>query len=201
MTLFEPPIPGETPIDDISGLKIKGITTRAELNTFEAANIDKVVAKYLATRPTRRSARFNYAWCLKLHKQMFGEVWNWAGVPRVTKLNIGMASHAIPENLAMLLQDLESWPGFKIGSFEQAARLHHRAVQIHPFLNGNGRWARMLANIWLKLNRQPVTRWPEKVIGTTSEVRAHYMAAIIKADGGELDDLIAMHREFAEKID
>ena len=71
MTLFEQPIPGETPIDDLSGLKIKGITTRAELNLFEATNIEKVAAKYLTVRPSRRSAKFTYDWCLKLHQQMF----------------------------------------------------------------------------------------------------------------------------------
>lgn len=199
MTLFGPAIPGETPIDDLSGLKIKGISTRAELNIFEAANIEKVAARYLTIRPTRRSAKFTYDWCLKLHQQMFGDVWEWAGVPRVRELNIGIASHAITENLAMLLQDLESWPGFKIEFVEQAARLHHRAVQIHPFVNGNGRWSRMLANIWLKRHRQPLTLWPEKMIGTSSEVRERYLAAIIQANEGNYNPLIELHREFAEK--
>jgi Fic-DOC domain mobile mystery protein B len=198
MTPFGAPIPGETPIDDISGLKIKGIATRAELNIFEAANIEKVVAKYLTIRPTRRSAKFTYDWCLKLHKQMFGDVWNWAGVPRERDMNIGLAFYAIRENLALLLQDLESWPGLGIDFVEQAARLHHRAVKIHPFVNGNGRWARMLANIWLKHHRQPLTKWPENIIGTSSEIRAQYIAAIINANDGDYGDLVAMHRQFAE---
>jgi Fic-DOC domain mobile mystery protein B len=198
MTPFGAPIPGETPIDDLSGLKIKGIRTRAELNVFEATNIEKVAAKYLTIRPTRRSAKFTFEWCLKLHKQMFGDVWDWAGVPRVREFNIGVPSCAIPENLAMLLEDLESWPGYRIEFVEQAARLHHRAVQIHPFVNGNGRWARMLANIWLKHHRQPLTLWPEKTIGASSEVRERYIAAIIKANDGDYDDIIAMHRQYAE---
>jgi Fic family protein len=88
--------------------------------------------------------------------------------------------------------------GFAMDFVEQAARLHHRAVKIHPFPNGNGRWSRMLANIWLKRNRQPLTKWPEKVIGTESEIRDRYLAAIIKADGGDYSDLIALHREFAD---
>lgn len=201
MTILGSPIPGETPIDDLSGLKIKGITTRAELNLCEASNIEKVVAKYLTIRPTRRTAPFNYAWCLKLHKQMFGEVWKWAGMLRVRELNLGLPSYAISENLAMLLEDLESWPSFEIDFCEQAARLHHRAVQIHPFLNGNGRWARMLANIWLKHHRQPLTYWPEKVIGTTSAVRDQYIAAIQQADQGDYETLTALHRDFANQGD
>jgi Fic-DOC domain mobile mystery protein B len=194
---FGEPIPGETPIDDVSGLRIKGITTRAELNRFEAENIAKVAAKYLVVRPSRRSAKFSYDWSLKLHKEMFGQVWKWAGRVRTQELNIGVASYSIPENLAMLLDDLASWPGFSMDFVEQSARLHHRAVKIHPFLNGNGRWARMLANIWLKLNRQALTLWPETTIGASSEIRAEYIAAIVKADAGDYSELIAMHRRFA----
>ena len=68
---------------------------------------------------------------------------------------------------------------------EQAVRLHHRAVRIHPFPNGNGRWARMLANIWLKRHGQPITAWPEETIGTRSVVRDEYLAAIRAADEGD----------------
>jgi hypothetical protein len=75
MSMFGSPIPGETPIDDVSGLKIAGITTRAELNIFEAQNIEKVAAKYLIIRPAARRAPFTDEWVLNLHKKclaMFG---------------------------------------------------------------------------------------------------------------------------------
>ena len=50
------------------------------MNFLEAANIEKVVAKYLNVRPSKRSAKFTYEWTLKLHKEMFGDVWRWAGM-------------------------------------------------------------------------------------------------------------------------
>ena len=37
---------GETPLDDISGLKIEGITTRSELDVVEAENILDAFLKY-----------------------------------------------------------------------------------------------------------------------------------------------------------
>ena len=40
-------LPGETPIGDISGLKIKGITTRKQLSFAEAENILEATVKYL----------------------------------------------------------------------------------------------------------------------------------------------------------
>ncbi|MHC5015872.1 MAG: hypothetical protein ACYTGM_15425 [Planctomycetota bacterium] len=57
-------VPGETPIDDLSGLKMQGITTRAELNQVEAENIRKAVVKYLARKPNRRIAPFDRQWPL-----------------------------------------------------------------------------------------------------------------------------------------
>ncbi|MBI4208502.1 MAG: Fic family protein [Deltaproteobacteria bacterium] len=38
---------------------------------------------------------------------------------------------------------------------ELSARLHHRLVWIHPFENGNGRWARLIMNIHLKKYNLP----------------------------------------------
>lgn len=198
MPIFEA-IPGETPIDDISGLKIRGITTRAELSEFEARNIAKVALKYLAARPSRRSAKFDFPWCLKLHRELFGDVWTWAGKVRTEELSLGVKFYLIQEQLAALLQDLESWTGFGMDLVEQSARLHHRAVLIHPFQNGNGRWARMLANIWLKRERAQVIAWPERIIENTSEIRSRYIAAIQTADRHDYDKLIALHQEFQEK--
>lgn len=43
------PLRGQTPIDP-SGLKVKGITTRAELDELEAENIEKALKKCLLTR-------------------------------------------------------------------------------------------------------------------------------------------------------
>ena len=75
------PIPGETPIDP-SGLRDRSITTRVELNRAEALNITKAYVKYLAAVPSKRMAPFDYAWLLRLHKEMFCDVWKWAGQPR-----------------------------------------------------------------------------------------------------------------------
>src|SRR6202042_1168045 len=89
------PIPGETPIEDVSGLKPKGVTTRAQLNDAEARNIRKAVMRYLVMKPTRRQAPFTLDWCYKLHRQMFGEVWRWAGQKRTAELNLGVPAHQI----------------------------------------------------------------------------------------------------------
>jgi Fic-DOC domain mobile mystery protein B len=191
------PIPGETPIDDISGLRAKGIKTRSQLNTVEAENIRKAVVRYLAAKPTHRQAPFTLDWCFKLHRQMFGDVWRWAGSKRVTNLNIGVAVHRIDVDLQVLMDDLDYWrKRDDIEIIEQATRLHHRAVQIHPFLNGNGRWARLLANIYLRQANGIVTIWPEKTVGDTSIIRDKYLAALRAGDAGDYQPLVALHRKY-----
>lgn len=193
---LERTLPGETPIDDISGLRIKGISTRSQLNAAEAENILKATLKYLASRPSRRIARFDIAWMLKLHREMFGDVWSWAGEIRSRDLNIGVPFYQVRSELQALADDAATWRKFNHDVVEQSARLHYRAAKIHPFLNGNGRWARMLANILLKQNRFPAIEWPEETIGTESTIRSEYIAAIKEADRGDDQSLIALHRRF-----
>ena len=143
LTLPFEPIDGETPIDP-SELKIPGITSRDELNIAEMENIRKAEVKYLSGKPSRRTAKFDFAWFLHLHKEMFCDVWKWAGRIRDVELNIGSPPCSIACNLEDLIRDLCSWTDFGMAILEQGAHLHHRAVKIHPFPNGNGRWSRLL---------------------------------------------------------
>jgi Fic-DOC domain mobile mystery protein B len=191
-------IPGETPIDDVSGLKIKGIATRRQLSEFEARNINRAVSKYLGKRPSRRTAPFHYSWCLKLHKEMFGRVWQWAGQIRTQNLNVGVPFYQVPEQLYALLQDLDFWSQGSTTLVEQSARLHHRSVQIHPFENGNGRWARLLANIWLRRNGSGPVLWPEQTLGETSVIRDEYLLAIRAADELDYAPLIGLHERYLQ---
>lgn len=199
MMLPDPPIPGQTPLDDLSGLRVKNIRKTAELNAAEAENIRKATLKYLAARPTSRSARFDVRWLCRLHVEMFGDVWAWAGTFRKSETNIGCKPCEIEERLHNLLEDLKAWQASDMPLLEQAVRLHHVAVQIHPFPNGNGRWSRMAANIWLKLHSAEPIEWPETTIGTASTIRGEYLEAIKAADRGDYAKLLSLHERFASK--
>jgi Fic-DOC domain mobile mystery protein B len=197
MMLPDPPIPGQTPLDDLSGLRVRSIRTTAELNAAEAENIRAPTLKYLLSKPSRRSARFDVPWLLKLHAEMFGDVWKWAGTYRTRETNIGSPPNQIEIDLHNLLEDLKVWRSSGMPLLEQAVRLHHTAVKIHPFPNGNGRWSRMLGNIWLKLNGAQPIEWPETTIGTASTVRQEYLEAVRDADRGSYAKLLALHARFS----
>jgi Fic-DOC domain mobile mystery protein B len=186
------PIFGETPIDP-SGLRDRSITTRLELNQAEAMNIRKAYVKYLAATPTKRTAPFDDRWLFRLHKEMYCDVWIWAGQPRQVNLNLGVAWTHVSAQVLTLTRDLPCWGESGMSLLEQATQLHYRAVWIHPFLNGNGRWARLLANIWLARHRVPLIRWPEESIGQESPIRNDYLKALKAADSNDFSPLLALH--------
>ena len=85
-----------------------------------------------------------------LHKRMYGDVWRWAGTYRKSQKNIGIEFHKIPAELRTLLDDCRYW--VKNSTYppdEIAARFHHRLVCIQCYPNGNGRHARLAADLLL----------------------------------------------------
>jgi Fic-DOC domain mobile mystery protein B len=188
---------GGTPFDG-EGLLLTNIRTRDQLFIAEARNISKAALKYLAAVPSERSAPFTLDWSYRLHREMFGDVWEWAGKKRTTQKNIGVPANQIDSGLKDLFDDLAAWREHKsYSSIEQAARLHHRAVSIHPFNNGNGRWSRLLADIHLKQSGSQPTMWLENINTDESAARKEYIAALKAADKSDYSKLIQLHEKYS----
>ncbi len=132
---------------------------------------------------------------------MFGDVWEYAGKFRQEDLNIGIKWQNIIREMYQLEQDLVFWEeNGTYDIFARSVRIPHRAVYIHPFDGGNGRWSRLLGNIYLKQNDHQLVKWPEETFGTEESVaRDAYLSAIKKADTGDLSELIALHLNYVEK--
>ena len=135
---------------------------------------------------------------MKVNGEMFGKIWTWAGKRRQIELEgVGSKQYNIEVELAELLKDMATWGDTGMPVIEQAARLHHKGVLIHPFENGNGRWARLLSNIWLMQHDSPIVAWPDKdIVGCSSPIREKYIAALKRADKGDIDPLIDLHRQY-----
>lgn len=191
------PIDDATPFGDVSGLKLPNdkVYTLSEVYEKEAENIATATIKYLSQPPSKREAPFSYSWMMDLHDEMFGDVWDWAGKLRQIELSIGIKAYLVPMELKKLCDDIAYWDKNKtFDVFETATRIHHRAVQIHPFQNGNGRWSRMLANIYLRQNGKMPVRWQEDLLAKENPKRSEYIEALKKADNHDYQDLIALHR-------
>lgn len=191
------PIDDATPLDDISGLKLPNNKSYSlkEIYLKEAQNIANATIKYLSAPPLKKEASFSYSWLLQLHEEMFGDVWDWAGKLRQIELSIGIKAYLVSTQLKTLTDDIAYWNKNKTYDvYEIATRTHHRAVQIHPFQNGNGRWSRMLANIYLRQNGLMPVKWQEDLLARENPKRSEYIQALKKADNRNYQDLINMHK-------
>lgn len=92
---------GETPPDLEGFLLIKKYPapSREIVDELEEENIRKATVKYLAQKPSKRVAPFDYYWFLKLHQEMLGDVYDWAGSTRTLGTSVGVDKHLIGESL------------------------------------------------------------------------------------------------------
>ena len=132
------------------------ITLRSELNEAEQANI--LGAEEWAF--TRKRDVLDERFLTGLHKRMFGRVWRWAGTFRRSMKNIGIDAYRIPQELRQLMHECRYWIEHKTYEPDEiAARFHHRLALIHPFPNGNGRWARLMTDILARRINAPRISW------------------------------------------
>ena len=73
-------------------------------------------------------------------------------------------------------------------------RFHHRLVQIHPFPNGNGRHARLAADLLvMRLGRERFS-WGIESLRNAGAMRHRYIAALKTADNFDLGPLLGFAR-------
>jgi Fic-DOC domain mobile mystery protein B len=183
---------GATPLDpdELAGLRHKHVQTRAELDQLEQANIQQGL---LWLNRQQRCNVLDTRFCLTLHKQLFGAVWKWAGRQRTTEKNIGVDPLHIAVDLKNLIDDVEAWIEFETyPPKEIALRFHHRLVKIHPFPNGNGRHARIMADALLKQRfSSPGIDWAGGSLERIGEQRELYIQALREADAGNIQLLLS----------
>ena len=111
----------------------------------------------------------------------------------MSEKNLGVDPANIGFELRNLLDDSSYW--IEHGTFshlEIAARFHHRLVQIHAFVNGNGRHARIMTDVVLgRLLDEPWLSWGNASLNDQGKVRSVYINALRQADKGDYAPLIA----------
>ena len=183
---------GATPLDpdEIEGLRFKHVETRGELNQLEQQNIQNGL-KWLE-RQKSIPAILSESFIRRLHKELFGDVWSWAGRFRLTGKNLGVDPTVIGVELRNLLDDTNYWIEHDtFDRLEFAARFHHRLVQIHAFPNGNGRHARIMTDVVLeRLLGEQRLGWGNTSLDDQGKVRMAYIGALRQADKGGYGPLI-----------
>jgi Fic-DOC domain mobile mystery protein B len=167
------------------------IALRRELNLAEQENIALGSEWALRSRQDILTDRF----VMELHRRMLSDVWKWAGKYRTSERNIGIDHWKITMEVRNLLDDVKTQIDSKAYPPDEiTVRFHHRLVQFHPFPNGNGRHARLMADLLIKrLGGKPFS-WGSGDLADESALRKRYIAALQAADNHDIGPLLAFAR-------
>lgn len=159
---------GETPLphEELDGLLPEIVEildkpiTRADIYDLEQGMQDQVVEALMpaaldGSLPLNEILRDHFL--RDLHVRLFGPIWRWAGRARQLEGNIGVA----PDQIAVQLRDAldtiawrwehtSDWTARQLGIV-----VHAEAVRIHPFVDGNGRTTRLLADLVFAAAQNP----------------------------------------------
>lgn len=117
---------------------------------------------------------------LDLHRIVLTRVEDsFAGSYRTGAVRIAGATHVPPNPVKVpdLMAELFAGLSAVTDPVERAAVLHHGIARIHPFVDGNGRSARLAMNFVLLAGGYPP-------VSIAPELRAEYYAALESADAG-----------------
>jgi Fic-DOC domain mobile mystery protein B len=190
--------PGATPLDpdEMAGLIPEHVRTQAELDEWEQANI---IDGLRWARRQRRRELLEETFVRELHRRMFGSTWRWAGTFRKSDKNIGVDWRYIPMRLRDLLEDVK----VQLAHANEAAddivlKFHHKLVCIHPFANGNGRHARVMADLLIERTGKLPFSWGRTSLAALGETRNAYLDALRAADRRDYSLLFRFARTSSE---
>lgn len=188
---------GATPLTPEEQLNlIPSLATRAQLNEVERLGIN--TARVWAMRPRvlarAREELLSDVFGRELHRRMFQGVWRWAGRYRTTEKNLGWVVPRITEGMRNAFEDARTQLHYaSYPLHEVAVRLHHQLVVIHPWPNGNGRHARLVADIVVAAGGGAALTWGAGAnLVAAGKIRGLYLAAVRAADGRDFGPLLEL---------
>ncbi len=190
---------GETRQVVEAGLTISGKPLKDQA---EAKNLGHALDFFeeLAGDPTREIDSY----CIRqIHQLILDGIDNTnAGSYRTVDVVISGSDYRPPDHFDVFpqMEDLTAWVNDPETSADsdvidpiiKAAACHAWFAQIHPFIDGNGRTARILMNLMLMRSQYPIA-----VI--TREDRSRYIDALEESQGGDLSPFIALILESVEE--
>lgn len=163
---------------------VPSLATRAQLNEVERLGINTARVWAMRPRVLARTDLLSDTFGRELHRRMFRGVWRWAGRYRTTEKNLGWEVPRITEGVRNAFADAHAQR--EHGSYalhEVAVRLHHQLVVIHPWPNGNGRHARLIADLVVAAGGGARLTWGAGAnLVAAGEIRTRYLAAVRAAD-------------------
>lgn len=187
---------GQTPIDmdarEYLQPEYSHLETNADLDRAESLNITDAMSWVLGQEWTTEEL-LESATLRGIHRKMFGNVWTWAGKLRTREVNIG---NCPADQVAVRLEQILGNFTYQASTGRPAADLcieyHQALTQVHPFINGNGRHARLTTELLAtSMGLDPETITWGSAFEDAEERRLAYLESLRSADRGEFTRLRA----------
>ena len=180
----------ETALVVVKGLTVGG---KSLIEHLEATNHAHAL-DWVKEQVSRQSNSLKEDDILKIHNVILKGINDEnAGHYRSVPVRISGAAVVLPNpaKVPALMAEFQAWLGCKndLHPVEYAAEAHYKLVTIHPFVDGNGRTARLLMNLILMMSG-----YPPAIIRKRD--RLAYISALEKAQlGGSKEDYYALIRK------
>ncbi len=171
---------------------LRGLTSPEEIAETEFEGF--LLAEIMLTEQLTSATHFDCSYICKIHRLALEELYSFAGKYRTVNMSKGgflfPAAQFIPESMQLfenqILLQLPDQYTDKTALIRDVARVHGELLFIHPFREGNGRTARILANLMVRKQGYQGLRF-EKInfkdyviaVQQAGEKNYHYMENII----------------------
>ena len=175
-----------------------GITSVRELERRESAAL--LIATQRIIDETQMDQRFTAGGFRRMHQFWLGEIYEWAGEYRGVNIAKGAFVFAAANQIPRLMQDFERGPlrQYTPCRFDTTAAqatalaiVHTELILIHPFRDGNGRCARLLAVLMGLQAGLPALDFG----GIRGSKKREYIAAIHAGLSRDYDPMTKVFRE------
>lgn len=172
-----------------------GFTTVEQIGLSEFEGF--LSAEIQLTESLTSRTRFNVAYLLKIHKLALGHLYQFAGKYRDVNISKGgfpfAAARFLPETMHAFQQEFlvllpATYPS-RAELVRDIARVHGELLFIHPFREGNGRTARLLANLMARKQGYPPLNY-ELITDQTFGTYVQAVQAAASQDYRPMEDLI-----------
>lgn len=161
-----------------------GIARKREMDQAERDALLAVQMRYVSLIET--TTRFTDKLLCQIHRDWLGDIYEWAGKYRTVDISKGgftwPGAFTVPDNMARFSQDMLArytpCSGMTKDDICHAlAVIHAEFLLIHPFREGNGRLARLLADLMVAQTNHPLPLYRFQGRGATT-YRIRYLRAV-----------------------
>ena len=181
---------------------LRGIRSVREMERRETEALFSATQRLIDE--TRPEQRFMASDICGAHRLWLGEIYPWAGQYRSVNLTKGAFTFAAAGQIPRLMREFENGPLREFtpclsGTADEQARaiaiVHAELVLVHPFRDGNGRCARLLATLMGLQAGLPVLDFT----GVRGREKTRYIAAVQAALDRNYEPMTAAFRRIIKR--